>query len=80
MRAYRFKREAFKILGVFVLIWVGAFIAMAAFNWIGGKGTSLAQIALGLACLSLLLLAALLFLIWFGIRAVEKRWDRGNSN
>lgn len=80
MRAYRFKREAFKMFGVFFMIWLGAFIAVTAFNWIKGEGASLAQVALGVASLSLLLLAIVLFLIWFGIRAVEKRRDRRDSN
>jgi hypothetical protein len=68
------------MLGVFLVIWLGAFIATAVFNKIDGKGASPAQIALGMASLSLLLLAALLFLIWFSIRAVEKRRGHRDSN
>jgi hypothetical protein len=79
IRAYRFRREALKMLGVFFAIFIGGFTAVAGFDWITGKDASLALSALSFAFLFLVSLAVLSLLIWFGIRAVEKRGHR-NSN
>jgi hypothetical protein len=79
IRAYRFRREALKMLGVFFVIFIGGFTAVAGFDWITGKDASPILSAIWFASLLLVALAVLSLLIWLGIRAVEKRGHQ-NSN
>jgi hypothetical protein len=80
IRGYRFLREARKMFVVFVLVWIGGFLAEAGFDWIRGKDPSIALTALGLTSLILPVIAVLLFLIWAVIRAVEKHQEPWKPN
>lgn len=73
IRGYRFKREAIRMLTTFLVVWIGGFGLLAGCDWLWGKDTGAALTALGLTALLLPLIAAFLFLIWAGIRMVEKR-------
>ncbi len=73
IRGYRFKREAILILKTFLVVWIGGFGLVAGCEWLWGKDTAAALMALGLTALLLPLIAIFLFLIWAAIRAVEKR-------
>lgn len=73
IRGYRFKREAILMLKTFLVVWIGGFSLLAACEWLWGKDVSLALAALGVSAVLLPVIGALLFLLWAGIRAVEKR-------
>jgi hypothetical protein len=73
IRGYRFKREAIRMLKTFLVVWIGGFGLLAGCEWLWGKDTWAAVAALSLTALLLPLIAGFLFLIWAGIRMVEKR-------
>lgn len=81
MRGYRFRREALKMLKVFLLVWFGGFSLEAGFDWLRGKDPSLSLIALVISSVLFMLFAAVLFAIDATIQSVEKRqkpWHGGD--
>ena len=79
IRGYRFKREAILMLKTFLVVWIGGFGLLAGCEWLWGRDTRAAVAALGLTVILLPVIAAFLFLIWAGIRMVEKRSLRPNQ-
>jgi uncharacterized membrane protein required for colicin V production len=73
MRGYRFRREAFKMLKVFLLVWIGGFIAEGALDWLRGGTPDLAITALALSAMVFMLVAAVLFVIDTVIHSAEKK-------
>jgi hypothetical protein len=73
MRGYRFRREAFKMLKVFLLVWIGCFAAQGALDWLRGGNFDLAITALALSALVFMLVAAVLFVIDTVIQSAEKK-------
>ena len=73
MRGYRFRREAFKMLKVFSLVWIVGFATKGALDWLDGRGPGMAITALALSALVFMLIAAVLFAIDTVIQSAEKK-------
>jgi len=73
MRGYRFRREAFRMLKTFLVVWIAAFLIEAAMDW--GRGVLPARPFLALAASACLfmLVAAVLFAIDWVIQSAERR-------
>jgi hypothetical protein len=73
MRGYRFRREAFKMLKVFLLVWIAGFAAEGVLDWLRGGTFVFAITALALSALVFMLIAAVLFAIDTVIQSAEKK-------
>ncbi|MBS0281353.1 MAG: hypothetical protein JSR25_09340 [Proteobacteria bacterium] len=73
MRGYRFRREAFTMLRVFLLVFLGAFAIEAFSDWTRGRSLEKPVTALAVAALIFMLLAAVVLVIDIAIRAHERK-------
>ena len=73
MRGYRFRREAFKMLKTFLMVWVAAFAIEAAADWAKGQTPSVPLLALALSACLFMLVAGVLFAVDAVIQAGEKK-------
>lgn len=73
MRGYRFRREAFKMMKAFLLVWIGGFLFEAGLDWLRGRSPSLGIAALAISACLFMLVAAVLFAIDTVIQRVEKK-------
>jgi uncharacterized membrane protein len=73
MRGYRFRREAFKLLKAFLLVFVGAFAIEAVMDWAQGKPPSVPMMALALSACLFMLVAGVLFAVDAVIQNAEKK-------
>ncbi|MGZ5925217.1 MAG: hypothetical protein ACXWLJ_00960 [Rhizomicrobium sp.] len=73
MRGYRFRREAFKMLKAFLLVFIGAFAIEAAMDWANGRSPSMPLIALAASACLFMLVAGVLFAIDAVIQSSEKK-------
>jgi hypothetical protein len=73
MRGYRFRREAFKMLKAFLLVFIGAFAIEAAMDWAKGQSPSVPLIALAASACLFMLVAGVLFAIDAVIQSSEKK-------
>lgn len=73
MRGYRFRREAFKMLKTFLVVWIGGFLFEAGMDWLGGRGPSMGFTALAISACVFMLFAAVLFAIDTVIQNAEKK-------
>lgn len=73
MRGYRFRREAFKMLKAFLLVFIGAFAIEAGMDWAKGQSPSVPLIALAASACLFMLVAGVLFAIDAVIQSSEKK-------
>ena len=73
MRGYRFRREAFKMLKAFLLVFVGAFAVEAAADWAKGRPLSVPLVALAASACLFMLVAGVLFAVDAVIQSSEKK-------
>jgi apolipoprotein N-acyltransferase len=73
MRGYRFRREAFRLLQSFLLVFVAAFLVEAMADWARGRSLVLPLAALGLSACVFMLAAAILFAVDAVIQKAEKK-------
>ena len=73
MRGYRFRREAFKLLKAFILVFVGAFAIEAVMDWAQGAAPRVPLLALALSACLFMLVAGVLFVIDAVIQNSEKK-------
>jgi F0F1-type ATP synthase assembly protein I len=73
MRGYRFRREAFKMLKTFLVVWIVGFLLEAGLDWVRGGSPSLGFTALAISACLFMLFAAVLFAIDTVIQRVEKK-------
>jgi hypothetical protein len=73
MRGYRFRREAFKMLKAFLLVFIAAFAVEAAMDWAKGQPPSVPLLALALSACLFMLVAAVLFAVDAVIQSSEKK-------
>jgi hypothetical protein len=73
MRGYRFRREAFKMLKAFLLVFIGAFAIEAAMDWSKGLSPSVPLLALAASACLFMLVAAILLAVDAVIQAAEKK-------
>jgi hypothetical protein len=73
MRGYRFRREAFRLLKSFLLVFVAAFLLEAIVEGVRGRPITAPLLALALSACVFMLAAAVLFAIDAVIQAAEKK-------
>ncbi len=73
MRGYRFRREAFKMLKAFLLVWIAAFGIEVMSDWAKGQMPSVPMLALALSALAFMLLAAALLAVDAVIQSAEQK-------
>ncbi len=73
MRGYRFRREAFTMLRVFLMVFLGAFAIEIFSDWTRGRSLEKPVTALAVSALIFMLLAAVLLVIDIVIRAHERK-------
>ena len=73
MRGYRFRREAFKLLKAFLLVFIGAFAVEAVMDWAKGRPPSVPLIALAASACLFMLVAGVLFAVDAVIQSSEKK-------
>jgi len=73
MRGYRFRREAFKMLKAFLLVFAAAFAVEALSDWARGKTLDVPLAALTVSALIFMLAAAVLFMIDVLIQSHERK-------
>ena len=73
MRGYRFRREAFKMLRAFLLVFIGAFAVEAAMDWANGRPPSVPLVALAASACLFMLVAGVLFATEAMIQSSEKK-------